>query len=584
MSAKTFVMGLKSSNKLAAICAVTLCICCAASTARPQMLVTNAAPGRTGGKITIALRSDPKTLNPALATDVTTRNIVYCMNADLIHINRQTQTTESALAKSWRISPDGRTYTLQLRRGIRFSDGQPFTADDVVFTFRVYEDEKIDSPIRDLLIVGGKPVIAEKLDDYTVRFHLAQPYGAAERLFDGMPILPKHLLESAYRNGNFSKEWSISAAPSEIAGLGPFRLKEYVPGQRIVLERNPYYWKTDRTGTHLPYLDEIEFLFVPSEDAQVIRFESGDTDILEGFGAQDYSVLERQAQERHYHLYDLGPGLEYNFIFFNLNDLTSKQPPQIAEKQSWFRDLRFRQAVSDAVDRDGIVRLVYGGKAAPLWSQVTPGNKLWTDPSLPRPATSIEHARELLKSAGFSWRADGGLVDARGNSVEFSILTSSSNAERTKTATIIQDDLSQLGMRVQVVSLDFHAMVDRLLNSFNYEAAVMGIASGDTDPTAEMNVWVSSGGTHLWHLNETKPATPWEAQIDRLMNEQMVMMNYKKRKQLYDQVQQIIEQNAPVIFTASPHILAGAKDRVGNFRPSILDPYVLWNIEELYVR
>ena len=548
------------------------------------MLVSGAAPGHAGGKITIALRSDPKTLNPALATDIPTRDIIYCMNADLIHVNRQTQTTESALAKLWRVSPDGRTYTLQLRHGVRFSDGQPFTADDVVFTFRIYEDEKIDSPIRDLLIVGGKPVSVEKLDDYTVRFHLAQPYAAAERLFDGMPILPKHLLESAYQSGNFAKAWGVSAASREVAGLGPFRLKEYVPGQRIVLERNPYYWKADRSGLHLPYLDEVEFLFVPSEDAQVIRFESGDTDILDGFGAQDYSVLERQASERHYHLYDLGPGLEYNFLFFNLNDVAARDLPQIARKQEWFHDVRFRQAASDAIDRGGIVRLVYGGRAAPLWSQVTPGNKLWADSSLPHPATSIERARELLRSAGFSWRADGTLLDAHGNPVEFSILTSSSNAERTKTATIIQDDLNQLGMRVQVVPLDFHAMVDRLLNTFNYDAAVMGIASGDTDPTAEMNVWVSNGGTHLWHLNETKPSTPWEAEIDRLMNEQMVTMNYKKRKQLYDQVQQVIEQNVPVIFTASPHILAGAQDRVGNFRPSILDPYVLWNVEELYVR
>lgn len=585
MSAKTFIMRVtRSSAYLAVVCAVVLCICCMAEGGSAQILVSGAAPGHAGGKITIALRSDPKTLNPALATDIPTRDIIYCMNADLIHINRQTQTTESALAKSWRISPDGRTYRLQLRHGVRFSDGQLFTADDVIFTFHVYLDEKIDSPIRDLLMVGGKPVSVEKLNDYAVRFQLAQPYAAAERLFDGMPILPKHLLESAYQNGNFAKAWSISAAPGEIAGLGPFRLKEYIPGQRIVLERNPYYWKTDRNGVHLPYLDEVEFLFVPSEDAQVIRFESGDTDVLDGFGAQDYSVLERQASERHYHLYDLGPGLEYNFLFFNLNDLTAKQLPQIARKQEWFNDVRFRQAVSDAVDREGIVRLVYGGRAAPLWSQVTPGNKLWADSSLPHPATSIEQARDLLRSAGFSWRADGTLLDAHANPVEFSILTSSSNAERTKTATIIQDDLSQLGMHVQVVPLDFHAIVDRLLNSFNYEAAVMGIASGDTDPTAEMNVWVSNGGTHLWHLNEAKPATPWEVQIDRLMNEQMVTMNYKKRKQLYDQVQQVIEQNAPVIFTASPHILAGAKDRVGNFHPSILDPYILWNIEELYVR
>ena len=566
------------------VCAMFISICCAAISAKPQTLVSNAAPGRFDGKITIALRSDPKTLNPALATDIPTRDIIYCMNADLIHINRETQITEPSLAKSWRVSPDGRTYTLQLRHGIRFSDGQPFTADDVVFTFHIYLDEKIDSPIRDLLIVGNKPVSVEKLDDYTVRFHLAQPYGAAERLFDGMPILPKHLLESAYQSGNFTKAWTISAAPREIAGLGPFRLKEFVPGQRIVLERNPYYWKVDRSGAHLPYLNEIEFLFVPSEDAQVIRFESGDTDILEGFGAQDYSVLEKQASQRQYHLYDLGPGLEYNFLFFNLNDLSAKNLPQIAQKQAWFRDVRFRQAVSGAIDRDAIVRLVYGGRAAPLWSQVTPGNKFWADPSLPHPLTSIEHARELLKGSGFSWQPDGTLLDSHGNPVEFSILTSSSNAERTKTATIIQDDLSQLGMRVQVVPLDFHAMVDRLLNSFNYEAAVMGIASGDTDPTAEMNVWVSNGGTHLWHLNEAKPATLWEAQMDRLMNQQMIAMTYKKRKQLYDQVQQIIEQKVPVIFTASPHILAGARDRIGNFRPSILDPYVLWNVEELYVR
>ncbi len=568
----------------AAVCAAMLWLCFVTARAGAQMLVTNAASGRAGGKITIALRSDPKTLNPALAVDEPTRDIIYCMNADLIHINRQTQATEGELATSWSVSSGGRTYTLHLRKGLKFSDGQPFNADDVVFTFGVYLDEKVDSPIRDLLIVGGKPLSVEKIDAYTVRFNLAQPYAAAERLFDGMPILPKHLLENAYRTGNFTKAWSISTAPTEIAGLGPFRLKEYVPGQRIVLERNPYYWKAAKNGTHLPYLDEIEFLFVPSEDAQVIRFEAGDTDILSGFSPQDFAVLQAQAAARKYRLYDLGPGLEYNFLFFNLNDLAAANLPQIARKQAWFNDVRFRQAVSAAIDRDGIVRLVYDGMAASLWSQVTPGNKLWMDASLPHPPRSLERSRELLKSAGFSWKTDGTLVDAQGAPVEFSILTSSSNAERTKMATIIQDDLSQLGMHVQVVPLDFHAMVDRLLNSFNYEAAVMGIASGDTDPTAEMNVWVSNGGTHLWHLNEAKPATAWEAEIDRLMNEQMVTLNYERRKRLYDRVQEIIGQNAPVIFTASPDILAGAKDRVGNFRPAILQPYVLWNVEDLYVR
>jgi len=546
-------------------------------------MVTHNPPGRAGGQIVVALRSDPKTLNPALAADVPSRDIIYCMNADLIHINRETQKTESALAKSWSVSRDGRTYTLHLRRGLRFSDGKPFNADDVTFTFQIYLDEKIHSSQRDLLIVGGKPISVQKIDDYTVQFQLAQPYAAAERLFDGLPILPKHLLENAYRNGTFSKAWSISMSPGEFAGLGPFRLKKYVPGQRLVLERNPYYWKVDGQGNQLPYLSEIVFLFVPSEDAQVIRFQAGDTDILSSFSAQNFAVLARDQATEGYRLLDVGPGLEYNFLFFNLNDLAANNLPQISRKQVWFQDVRFRQAVSSAIDRDGIVRLVYGGRAAPLWSQVTPGNRLWVDSALPHPARSLERARELLKNAGFSWKSDGTLVDSQSNPVEFSILTSSSNAERMKIATIVQDDLSQLGMNVHVVSLDFGAMVDRLLNSFDYEAAIMGLASGDTDPTAEMNVWASTGGTHLWHLNETKPATPWETEMDRLMNQQLITLNYETRKRLYDQVQQIVAQNLPVICLASPDILVGAKDRIGNFHPAILDPYALWNVEELYV-
>jgi peptide/nickel transport system substrate-binding protein len=552
--------------------------------AAEDLMVTAGSPGRFGGSLTIALRSEPKTLNPALASDASSQDVIYCMNADLIHINRQTQKTESALAKSWSVSRDGLTYTLQLRRGLRFSDGQPFNADDVVFSFRVYLDENVHSPQRDLLVVGGKPISVEKIDDYTVRFHLAQPYAAAERLFDGFPVLPRHLLEPAYRGGNFSQAWGISMSPSQFAGLGPYRLKEYVPGQRLVLERNPFYWKEDSAGKRLPYLDEITFLFVPSEDAQVIRFQSGDTDILSRFSAENYSVLERQEASRGYHLDDLGPGLEYNFLFFNLNDLASKNLPQIAKKQAWFRDLRFRQAVSAAIDRDAIVRLVYEGRATPLAGQVTPGNKLWVDSSLPRPAHSLAHARELLKAAGFSWKSDGSLVDPQGTPVEFSILTSSSNAQRTKMATLIQNDLSQLGMNVHVVSLDFGAMVDRLLNSFDYEAAIMGLADGDADPNTEMNIWLSTGETHLWHLNETHPATPWEAQLDRLMNQQLVTLNYAKRKELYDQVQQIVAQQLPVICLASPNILVGAKNRVGNFQPAILDPYVLWNVDQLYVR
>jgi peptide/nickel transport system substrate-binding protein len=549
-----------------------------------EFLTTANPPGHTGGRLVVALRSEPKTLNPVLAVDSPSRDVTRCMSADLIHINRLTQKTEPALAKSWTVSQDGRQYTLVLRKGVQFSDGQPLTADDVVFSFEVYTDEKSHSPQRDLLIVGGRPIVAKKLDTYTVRFDLAQPYAAAERLFDGIAILPRHLLQKTYEEGSFSRAWTVSAPADQLAGLGPFRLKQYLPGQQIVLERNPYYWKEDRDGQRLPYVDELVFLFVSSEDAQVVRFESGDTDILDRFAADNFSLLDKEQQEKNFRVSDLGPGLEYNFLFFNLNDLSSKSLPQVAAKQAWFEDLRFRQAVSRAIDRDSVVRLVYDGRATPLWGPVTPGNKLWLDPRLPHPSRSLDGARELLRAAGFKWKSDGMLVDAGGNSVEFSILASSSNEQRLKTATLVQDDLRQLGIPVHVVSLEFRALVERITNTFDYEACIMSLASGDADPNSDMSVWLSGGGTHLWHLNEQKPATPWESEIDRLLEEQLVELNYRRRKELYDRVQEIIAQNEPIICLTSPDILVAAKNRVGNFQPAILDPYTLWNVDELFIQ
>ncbi len=332
--------------------------------------------GHYGGHLTIGQRSEPKTLNPVTATDAVSREVIGRLMGDLIEINRSTQQTEPALAKSWKISPDGRTFTLQLRKGIRFSDGHPFDADDVVFSFTVYMDEAVDSPQRDLLIIDGKPIAVTKLDQYTVRFVLPKPYAAAERLFDGLAMLPKHLLEKQYHDGHFAQAWSLNAPAAEIAGLGPFRLKQYVPGQRIVVERNPYYWKVDRQNQRLPYLDELVFLFVGTEDAQVMRFEAGETDIISRLSSENFNLVSRERSRLGSQLADMGPSLEYNFLLFNLNDLGGKKLDGVAAKQTWFRDLKFRQAISAAVDRDSIVRLVYGTRGAALWGNVGPGNNL----------------------------------------------------------------------------------------------------------------------------------------------------------------------------------------------------------------
>jgi peptide/nickel transport system substrate-binding protein len=572
-------------------CVATLLFACGLCFAAPapqpaqrgeEALLTDNQVGQYGGTLVVAQRSEPKTLNPVIAAEAPSREVLGRLTADLIHINRASQQTEPALAKSWTLSKDGRTFTVKLRHGLHFSDGQPFDADDVIFSFQLYLDEKNNSPQRDLLVVGGKPITVRKIDSYTVRFTLAQPYAAAERIFDSLAMMPRHLLQNLYQQGKFAQTWTLTTPPAEIAGMGPFRLKQYVPGQKIVLERNPYYWKTDRNHNRLPYLDELAFLFVGNEDAQVIRFQAGETDIISRMSAENYALLSKESANRGTGLFDLGPSLEYNFLVFNLNDLSSKKLPGIAAKQAWFQNLKFRQAVSAAIDRDAIVKLVYAGRGAALWGNVSPSNKFWVDQALPHPPRSIDRARELLKSAGFSWHGDGSLIDPKGQPVEFSIITSSSNTQRSKMATIIQDDLGKLGMNVHVVPLEFRGVVDRVFQSYDYEASIMGLGGGDADPNPEMNVWLSNGATHLWHLGESKPATDWEAQIDQLMQKQMVTLKYKDRKHLYDQVQEIIAANAPFVFLATPNIVVGARKSLANFKPAILDPNTLWNVEELY--
>ena len=552
-----------------------------------ELLTLPGEIGKRGGRLVVSLRAEPKTLNPVTAADAPSREVILgAMQADLIHINRATQLTEPALAKSWTVSANGLQYTLTLRKGARFSDGQPFDADDLLFTFRVYLDENVHATQRDQLIVGGKPIAVRKVNAQTVVFELTRPYGAGERLFDGLAILPRHVLEKPYAEGKLSQVWTLATPANQWAGLGPFRLKEYVAGQKLVLERNPYYWKQDTKENRLPYLDELVFLFVPNADAQVLRFQSGETDLISRLGAENFLVLSRE--QRGYTMADAGPSLEYNFLFFNLNEPGAKTSPDLTRKLKWFRETKFRQAISAAIDRDAIVRLVYQGRGAALWGPVTPGNRRWGNASIRHPQRSLEQARALLKEAGFSWTTgtDGepALVDSEANPVEFSILSSSTNADRTKMAALIQDDLKQVGIHAQIVPMEFRSLIDRITQTKQYDACVQGLVSFDADPTADSNVWLSSGGAHLWNPSQAHPATAWEAEIDKLMEQQLEAPRYEQRKKAFDRVQEILADNQPMIFLASPDILVGAKNSIGNFHPAALEPYVLWNVEQLYFR
>jgi peptide/nickel transport system substrate-binding protein len=549
-----------------------------------ERLVVKGERGKRGGRLVASLRSDPKTFNPLLVRDSASRSIVELLMSDLVHINRLTHLTEPSLAKSWEVSDDGLRYTLELRKGLCFSDGHPLDADDVVFTFTAYLDETLAAPQRDLLVIGGKPIEVRKLSSHRVELEIAEPYGAGERLFDLIAILPRHLLETAYRQGNLAGVWGPDASPGAIAGLGPFRLKEYISGQSLLLERNPCYWKTDEAGERLPYFDEILFLISSGEPADVLRFRSGEIHLVSGLGAQSYDAISKENQDGRYQLHDLGPGLEYTLLFFNLNDLSGPGHAEIRRKQTWFRSTTFRRAISSAIDRASLVDLVYQGRAAPLASHVSPGNKLWRNPALSAPAYDVSKSRELLRSDGFRWSESGTLLDAGGDSVSFSILVGAGNPARAMIATLLQDDLKKIGIEVQVVTVDFTSLLDRIFGSFDYEASILALGSSDVDPTAELATLLTGGEMHVWRLGEGPAATQWEAEMDRLMLRQMTSTDSSERRLLYNRVQEIVASELPIVPLVSPHVLVGADRRIGNFRPAVLAPYLLWNVEQLFFR
>ena len=557
-------------------------VCTLYAVADDRLLVSGPA-GRPGGRLVAAQRSEPKTLNWVVASDSGSREILTRLMADLIHINRETLRVEPALAKSWTASPDGLHWTLNLRHGIRFSDGHPFDSDDVIFTFRAILDDKVHSPQRDLLLLEGKPVGVRRIDAFTVAFDFPQEYSVPERMFDGVWILPRHKLEAAWQEGKLSAAWGLGTNPVDIAGLGPFRVKEYLPGQHIRLERNPFYWKKDEAGSQLPYLDEVTFLFVGTEDAQVMRFQAGESDIINRVGGRNFAVLEKDQRRRGYEMRDAGPGMEYSFLVFNLAAAKSI-PPEIAARQAFLKRKSFRQAVSAAIDRAAIARLVYASRAVPIAVPVPAGNEPWIDTGIAVPARSPERARQILAADGFRWDSAGSLLDPSARPVEFSIIASNNNPERLQMAGLIQDDLKQIGMRVNVIQLEFRSLAERVQRTHEFESALLALAGADADPNPDMAIWLSSGGNHLWNPHQPSPATPWEAEIDSLMRRQIVTRDYAARKRMFDRVQEILAEYQPMVALVTPHVLAGTRQDLGNFRPAILEPNTLWNIDQLYWR
>lgn len=554
----------------------------------PSPLVAQCEPGRPGGRFVLATSGSPSTFNPLFATNTASDNVIRLLFSSLVNMNLATQEPGPGLAESWSVAPDQKTWTFKLRPGVRWSDGAPFTADDVVFTWNelMYNPE-LNHLSLDLFRINGQNFAVSKVDEMTVRVVTPEVFAPFIEVFGGAPILPKHTLEAAAREKLFPIAYGIRTRPDRIVSSGPYRVKEILPGQHVLLERNPEYWVVDSKGTRLPYFDEV--MFISGEPgAEIRKFLDGKSDVCEEVRAENLPAIQKIVGNGRYELLDLGIGGQRDFLWFNQNTGAdaSGRPFVDPVKLKWFRDKRFRQAISCSIDRERIAKTVYDGRAQPIYGFISTENKKWNDPDIPRYSYDLDRANALLAQVGMKSRnSDGVLMDAEGHPVEILFYSNIGNPLREKTALIIQENLQKVGIKLVFVPMDFRALLRKINATFDYEGALMGLSGGTSDPGAQMNVLRSSEELHQWFPFQNSPSTDWEARIDALMDDQLRTLDFAKRKKDFDEVQVILAEELPMIYTVSPFTYAMIHPGVGNLRPSVLSPYhVTWNLEELYFK
>jgi len=540
--------------------------------------------GRVGGTLCLATIADPRSFNAIMAKETSTTTITNHIFEGLTRVNGISGEVEPHLAERWEVSPDGLTWTFHLRRDVQWSDGQPFTARDVEFTFNsLINNDDIPNSARDIFTVEGRFPEVKALDDHTVRIVMPTRYAPLLEALS-QEILPRHKLERFVRERKFASAWGLDTDPREIVGTGPYMLAKYLPAQRVVLQRNPNYWRRDAAGNRLPYIAEIIYLIVQNEDVARLKFDSGEIDVYSVRGQEYYDMYQRR-EAGNYSIFRLGPAYGSNFLFFNLHpgkNPETGEPFVDPVKLVWFSDLRFRRAVAYAIDRPGMIKVVMNGLGYVQDGPMSPREGYFYNPNVEKYPYSPKRARELLAEAGFADRnGDGIIEDAAGNPVKFVILTNSGNKVREQIVGMIAHDLRKIGMDVKTALLEFNLLVTKLDTGVGWDAVLLGLTGGP-EPHFGRNVWHSSGQLHMWHPRQKQPATPWEARIDEIFDRAVQELDRVKRKQLYDEWQLIVSQQLPLIYTVLPASIVAVRNRFGNLAPATFGG-VLWNLEELYL-
>ena len=518
-------------------------------------VLASAALAQSGGELRFCLRSEPKTLNPLLMSDDSSETIRYLTGGVLMRVNRLTQELEPELATSWKVADAGKTITFKLRDNLRFSDGTTFSADDVAYTVQQLMDPALHSPTGDAFRSGEGKVQTQLLSKNRIAITFPAPIAGLDKLFDQVAIM------------------SAKSPQKEMAVLGPYFVAENKAGAYLILKRNSNYWKHDAAGRPLPYIDSIRLDIQQNRDIEMLRLVRGEIDFINSVDAEYFDkVMSENPSMGH----DAGASLDAEFMWFN----QVPGSPLPSYKKTWFTSTNFRRAISEAINREDLSRIAFRGRARPAVGPISPANKFWFNSKLQPHPFDQKSALQRLSLDGFHLQ-NGVLRDREAHAVEFSVITNSGNKYRERMATMIQQDLTGIGIKLNVVTLDFPSLIERMTRTFDYEACLLGLVNNELDPNSQMNVWLSSAENHQWNPSQKTPATAWEAEIDKLMRAQASTLNSAKRKEFVDKVQQIAWDQEPFIYLVNKNALSAVSPALHNAHPVVLRPQVYWNIDQL---
>ncbi len=501
-----------------------------------------------------ALHSEPRTLDPALVEDEASEAVRYLTQGVLLRVNRKTQALEPELAKSWQVSSDGRSITFRLRESVRFSDGSPLTAADVMWSVQHVLDPATHSPEAQSFGTLKTSVEVRQSGPGLLTFRFPEHVVGLAAAFDAIAI-----------------EHAGTATPNGSVVLGPYVLARWDRGSSLTFKRNPYYWKHDAQGQRLPYIDQVRLVIQQNRDLELAQYLRGDLQLINAISPEQMRVLSGRPGSG---VLDLGPSFDSEQLWFNQADTA----PLPAYKKQWFHSQDFRNALSMAINRQDLVRIALDGHGIPARGPISPANRMWFNAKLAPVPFDLGAAQQLLARAGFKQRGQT-LYDAQGHAVQFSLLTNAGNPVREKIAVLLQQDLAKLGIEVRLVTLDFPALISRITKTFDYDACLLGLVNVDADPNSQMNLWLSSSPNHQWNPEERTPATQWEAEIDSLMQVQATATNQKARKQAIDRFQEIVREQEPFIYLVNRNALAAVSPGVSGADPAVSYPQTFWRIE-----